>query len=1081
MGMRRLFRSAIVAAALGAVATSLVVVGPAPAARAAGTGTLASCPAVTGSGAADEDATALLDDDEDGLFQTLVTKLLTSAASSIGSDAAGWLMNLLFGGTGTDSDPTEDEILQQITAMSTQLTQIQTELSAVQTELTADFTALEASIATSTFDSTQVGLWGSGGAAADMNDGIADLCAMVSEYAENGDTGSFVPDATQIAQIEDIRQYGVGNLANLNNIMTGGTGGDNGLIGLYRNVIWANIAEENDGVQPNQALLSSEYMEYMQNFLSFYVGLAVQYYDVFAEAVHAESDGVLAQGTLDDVTYYGQQLQAAVNLWTAEALWDIPSMPEGALYDTRTGLMWMSEVDLAGLNADQYCVDVTPLCAYTVWDSAGDSVVATRTVPSIQPLADVVEAQFNTDPTGPVWSIPSQEQWQTLVSPGTATDPGMGSSPYATTAGGVGVASWAAVNDFSILQSQAFPQQLGATATTIPPVLSDGGQGEQVLVFDDAYAGTPVATASGTGRAYGGQLALVAPVTPVAPFPGAGNDTVPTPVGAATAPAAATPGTPPGGPTQTLGLLNDTVTFDQVGRCVQAFEVPNGANAVTVTLTGASGGNGGTPATQSQGGGGAVVTATIPARAGAILYAQVGGNGQGSTESDDPAAGGFGGGGAGGAGFLSGAGGGGMTALSLDPDCSSWIAIAGGGGGGGGFAQGSANGVGGSGGTGCIYSDPASCTGGTPSRSGHDATDDGAGTAGTLPAGGSPGHHHGHYAQQGEAGTSFQGGAGGTGDNDTVGDGGAGGGGGGGYGGGGGGGGSDNGYIGAGGAGGGSYLADGIARASFSTAASGTPASIALTPVVADEYVIHGAASLGTWDNLGGSSTPGNEIGFRWAVGSAEQNWALVSLSTASAFQIVNPATQLCASSSVPSSVTVQPCSSSDAAQAWTPVPTLTSTGTGAYTLLNQGDAAVAAPVAGSTAFGIVVDPSSTSDDDVVDWELWLAPDSIWAAADATDPLGALVGGTDPGDADPGDPVDDGPDAGTGGPDGIGGTGGPGAADPASTGVGSTRDLAVTGADILPTVLAGAVGALLVVGGLLVVVIRRRRSAGDRG
>lgn len=1028
----------------------------------------ATCPALPSAGTS-------VGDGESSIFTDLITSLLKGAASGVGSGGAGWLMNLILGGNGNQSpDPTEQEILAEEQQASKQLTAIQTQLTELQTTLNNDVLAIEQKVENAAYTDAQTTM--TNGVAGAMNGGITELCDIVATYtgAPNNGTGTYLPFPSDIDNITSIRDNGIQYLDELNTSLMG-SAGSQGLIELYQQVVWANLAVAY-GQEPNQQILTPVYMTYMQNFLDYYVALATQYFAVYSEAEHwssaANSENgasALAQGNLDDVTFFGNALEADVNDWTAQATNDIPEIPTGTIVDIRTNLVWATEpMQLAGSSSSTYCASVAAICTYSVWDTAAKNVIATRDVPSVVPLSELVAQQppASTIPTDSAWSIPSETQWQQLVSPGT----GGAYSPYSN------VAVWATVNNIPILQSQTFSQQIGLSATTIPPVVSSGANGEQVLVFSGSYAGTPVAKTAGTGRGYAGQLALVTPVQQVVPFPILPGTTTPVtppgPTGAPTTPAVAAPDTVPSGPKPTVGTLGSATVLSDVGSCKQAFQVPAGANAVNVVVTGASGGNAVSP-----GGGGGVITATIPARAGAVLYAFVGGNGADQDKGGGASAGGFGGGGNGGAGQYnegnsffteSGGGGGGMTAVSLDGDCSSWFAIAGGGGGAGG--QGNGNGKNSNGGTGCIKG--AACNGTTPvNNNGSVATDDGAGSGGTLPGAGASGHHHGHFAEAATAGTAFQGGSGGGGytPDPTIDDGAGGGGGGGGYGGGGGGGGSDNNYVGPGGAGGGSYLADGIGKVSFSTAASGTAGSVTFTPVIDDEYLVQSPETGVVWDDWGASTNAGTSINWNSTNGGANQDWGLVPAAsfTASAptYRIANQASQMCASAVQPT-LTLEPCSTTDPKQVWSLTPMQPP---GSFAVVG---ASGAAQVAASNAivFATVSPPTYFGDP----WELVLSPDSIWAASSATDPLGtALIipgpgDGSGPGDGgDPGDP----------GSEGSGSTSGTGSADNGSTTDArrSSGSLAATGPNTLAPLTIGLL--MLFVGGALVAMTKCRRGS----
>ena len=125
-------------------------------------------------------------------------------------------------------------------------------------------------------------------------------------------------------------------------------------------------------------------------------------------------------------------------------------------------------------------------------------------------------------------------------------------------------------------------------------------------------------------------------------------------------------------------------TYNYTGG-VQTYVVPGGITSVSVSLTGAAGGIGGTVASPFPGGYGGKTTATLAVTPGQTLYIFVGGKGNDATSLGTSGNNGYNGGGtlAGGSGTFAGQGGGASDIRVGATDVYSRVLVAGGGGGGG--------------------------------------------------------------------------------------------------------------------------------------------------------------------------------------------------------------------------------------------------------------------------------------------------------------------------------------------------------------------------------------------------------------
>ncbi|MCW2526184.1 MAG: Glycine rich protein, partial [Pseudonocardiales bacterium] len=670
-------------------------------------------------------------------LQKFLSSLVENAGSTAGSDGAGWVMNLILGKSGNQSPtPGEQEILKELGAQKTQLDTLQSSVNALANQLTSAQFAIQSQLTQSTYDE----LVGSASSnIAKIQSAVQEMCYLSAE------SRVYAPDGTDVARIQDIRENALGWLNALSAALVGIN--SQGIFEVYSEATW-NALAPGATQQPNRVIFTPRYLASMKSLLAYYTSLAAQLFNVYSEAVHWQSDahGAVPAVDLDNtdkIAQFNAQLVVYLNSWSKAATLDITGVAEGTVVDTRTVPMsiWTSTpAALAGVPSDRYCVSVVPLCLGKVWASDGKTQLATRIVPSVAPVAAYVTAQF------PGKHVPTTKEWASLL----------GDTAHGATAS-AGVANWATANAFPILESRSYTTPTGP-AQTVPPVVAADGQ---VLTFNETPYAQPIAEKGENATGYAGYLAVVSPQVTAAPYKAGIVSGVPADDGVAVARDAATPiattasdGTQ-AAPTPTVGTLGQTTAFSAVGCAAGAYQQPVGANAVKVTVRGASGGaSKGERGHNLAGGGGAVVSATIPLGAGGVVYPQIGGRGQASQPFQQPGGGGFGGGGTGGraggtTSSVPGTGGGGMSGISADAECNEWLVVAGGGGGAGALW---AEDGGGEGGSGCIVSGCA----------GHPVTTDGGGAAGTRITGGAGGASGGTKAGAGANGALYQGGEGGA-------------------------------------------------------------------------------------------------------------------------------------------------------------------------------------------------------------------------------------------------------------------------------------------------------------------------------
>ena len=510
----------------------------------------------------------------------------------------------------------------------------------------------------------------------------------------------------------------------------------------------------------------------------------------------------------------------------------IPADTEVDYRDRHHPQLWTATpVSVTG-TVSPYCASTAEFCYADRYDGlkigplSAWALGATRRVrPSAAPLTTLVTSAAHDGLDD--WRIPTTKDWTTLEAGATG-----------------GLSTWGPASQlpqFTATTATSHVHGVDHPLTTIDPLLVNTGTVDSPTFGLLSTLGAAANTlslipshlpASDTQDAIAGQLFLTRDFTatgPPTPFTiastGIGRRTAAAPPvrGRTDSQAVVRAETPD--PVRAL----ESRTFTTPTRCgpKSSYVVPDGVGSVTITAVGAAGADGlRGGATSALAGIGEVVTETIPATSGNVLYVQVGGAGHGST-------GGVGGGGGGGPTNSGGdpndlaGGGGGSSGVSTTANCSRWLVVGGGGGGGGaGIGTGGKTLTlnGGRGGGGCAAVADPCLTAAAGSYAGP-ATGGGAGGSQPNSSGGAAGNSQ---ASAGAGGTTQLGGDGGGAGGST---GGGGGGGGGGYFGGGGGGGAGANSAGGGGGGGGaSFAIAGGSDESHRLGVIGSAGSVTITP-----------------------------------------------------------------------------------------------------------------------------------------------------------------------------------------------------------------------------------------------------------
>ncbi|WP_230674137.1 glycine-rich protein [Rathayibacter sp. Leaf248] len=802
------------------------------------------------------------------LSGTLVKGLVSGALGKIGGDAVGWILDSLTGPAGPT--PVEQEELDDLANIQSSITQVTQEITALNSTIQADEQALKNQAEQNSKYATYVTrATAANTALGKVLTDIQNVCqisaAQTAAARATGTTGAL--DLPQKAQLQEIVTNGQGRLNDLDTALAG-TPTDPGVFAAYRDVLWASKAS--GSFTPSGTILSAELANSMQSQAAFYAGVATLHLQAFTEAVHAPESGATSA---ELQFYYEDSWVPAVQRWSHQASSNLPTLPAGTSADLSPGAspdqgsetesgtirLWTTEPTvLAGTDQDRYCM-YPSTCYAPVWaaDDNSDIMLRASVVPAVAPLRDALAVPQKELPG---WRIPTEDDFDSLV----ATRESVIDNPSSgvvvpRVADGVG--AWAAVEDVPALKAQSITVPSG-TFDTVLPVVVDSPFSE-VLVFNGSPYSEPEQRTAGDNvqgiftapdQKLGGQLMLVQdlPVAPpqTPPFP---ESTTPAPDSVSTG----TPSPDPSYPTrdesdEPATAAGDAVSFPTPSACApdgNRFTQPTGYNAVSVSVSGGSGGTAFYSGSQDTvgavnipGGSGGSVSAVIPVVAGTQLYIGVGGRGESLvTDGESPdldsgaGQGGVGNGGNGGSSTYDdkpngGApGGGGLSVIALDEYCQLPLVV---GGGGGGAGPGGASNTLSAGGNSCITT---GCDGGTGNKSDVGVPSDyfnypnpGGGTL----AGGGAG-----TAANGDAGNFLIGGFGAT-PPGQRGDGPGGGGGAGFFGGGGGGAGLKTQTAG-GGAGGSSFVVEGALSSSFTLASPVglvSDGSVTITPVVASDF-----------------------------------------------------------------------------------------------------------------------------------------------------------------------------------------------------------------------------------------------------
>ena len=845
---------------------------------------------------------------EESLTDALLKKLLTSSLEYGESEGVGWVLGLLTGEQGNNDD--SKEILRQIQDANTSIGKLKDQINQLQTDLATDYRKLDISITEGTF-ATAIG---------PLNTTIADIDniqigfdQLVKRAGAAGPHYAFTGQDT--TNLLDWRRRLTLDIENLRQDLNSDQPNAQTPIELYDSLIWKNLP--NITAATDKRIMPSTYLDPAYDQVDYYSTVLVEAANLLSEVYHVSWPDYPADPAL--VQTYVKCANAVAQELSVDAAHGVGRVPADTVVDDRSPSaprLWtnspvsldgdpghtnMVNGDPAASTSDQaYCIAPSRYCLIHQYDQQGNIATTALARPTPGRLADLIAAQR---PLGyGDWRIPNQADWTALETSATG-----------------GLTAWAdpqSLHQFLATAVTSYHAGQNTKITVIPPVwvntagttpnyqlLSSADPTANILTLHPAPADQVNAT--------GGRLFLVRDLPP--------SDQPVT----LSAPARKLSRTPTQASTEGAP---ETVTAPAECSTATGYHVPAGVYEVEVIATGGAGAPGllyGKPA--AKGGAAATVTANVPVTPGTTLYYQVGGAGNST-------AGGIGGGGkpglSTGTGDQSG-GGGGATGLSSTPDCANWLIIAGGGGGGGGsHTSTAAPTIGGVGGD-------ASTTPGTPTP-GEDGRRDLTATT-SSPGHGSPGTDGGAAGSlsptnkiQPAAGTSGNKTRAGDGGNTTVATpGGGGGGGGGGYNSGGGGGGGLN-AAGGGGGGGASFAMTAIGvTPTYTKSPDATNGSITITPIDSP-ITIQNSITGWTMNITGAQSADGTPLIQYPKESSANAEWVFRPDNGANnAGQLVNPATNKCATVTHSATVVLATCKTVDpATQTWTVTENLDDTTT---------------------------------------------------------------------------------------------------------------------------------------------------------
>lgn len=748
-----------------------------------------------------------------------------------GSDAIDWVLELISPKSQSEKDL--DEIKKEVAETNSKIDQLQQTVACVKTEMEADFKQLEKNQLWSDFQRTEAA---ANTAIGRINAVRADLKTFTTPTATYDpytqldiNRTEILDDRTKIKQaISDLGGAVDPSLKTLD-----------GPIETYKKVLDLDLDPPILYPASESKLFPNAYGDRMSALVDYYTGMMLNAVDLANELYRADvrdqahpGDGAPNPAVAKEYTAMGLRF---VDDFNARAQ-NVGDLAPDTLVQTSTSphRMWTQHpVNISGgVGTPSYCTGAATYCFDVVQSNHGDVMNSSLT----STPADLDSAIADHGPDGlSGWRVPTREELTQLVTDTTSAT----AKPPAQ----AGLAAWATARGVQIFSPRDVTSRLNGpekTAKVIGPFLVRGG----VMSSDDPSSNTLTfhPAPAQTQNLLGAKLILVRDSVVDTLCDTTCSGLLPSAMRTRPAKTRSKPGlrvrkdtrplAPSARPASVTGTVavDDTATYDTPTTCAAGpvFTVPDGANAVEVTLSGGAGGAGKLENhPRSVGGRGGTVTTVLPASPGTVLHVQVGGAG-GDTKA------GVGGGGVGGPtveaswpdtkkGNHSG-GGGGASAISADSGCTLWLAVAGGGGGGGsayssGGTMASGQWPGGRGGDACPVPNPGgvACAAAAPGDDNWPSHR--LGTPGGLAPANTGGHsrdtNKGKYGQVGEDGSALRGGAGSTGDRDSGQAGGAGGGGGAGYFGGGGGGGGGDLAGGGGGGGGASFVVDQDAKTSY--------------------------------------------------------------------------------------------------------------------------------------------------------------------------------------------------------------------------------------------------------------------------
>ncbi|MET0692737.1 MAG: RICIN domain-containing protein [Propionibacteriaceae bacterium] len=866
-------------------------------------------------------------------FLSFITAVGEEAGTFGEDQGLGWLLNVITGGQGDQTQKQIDALTTDVNAktqaLQTQITNVcnlmDSKLDTLETNDTRNsYNTLAGQVDTST---SKINAW------------WRDYTGVVAELQKGTKVDDLSTD--DLRELADMRDNLKDTMQQIADKVLPGSGGGDGMI-----VVYSHLLSDQAGYAPTKVaqyagthIFPADYVNAAYDMSEYYTSQLALGMFLYSEVTHlafpnvnSEAHPYTVQPTYasDFATVVAGWAKAFDNQVSAGSdhylTTGIGRIPAGTVLDYRDRShprLWSNTPAVLPWDAEStagYCPTVSTFCYLKTYD--GDGALGDLTV--ARPSWAPVQAMVNANQWGGIdgWRVPTTADWNSVQ----------------TGAGADGLTAMAHPTGMTIFDRTKTTLHVHGVDTTVqairPTLVNTGSSSAPtygLLTSTDAKDKTLTSRplVSDATNAEGGSLFLVQDFIP--------STAVPAPTPRLTQPSV--PRARPAGHPSKVGLDGPS-TFSNETSC-QVYSVPVGATAVKVTATGGAGADGvQNGSATAVGGRGGTVTATIPVAAGTKLYVKVGETGSGTNGKTS------GGGSAGpadpalfGAKPSSGGAGGGMSGVSSDADCRSFLAVGGGGGGGGAGLTIPESMTGGKGGDSCLVSGSSASTDGTcvtatdgaahlKVSKGFSPYADSGGKAGGGPgkaSGGAAGtakpYDETTYNQPGNPAGGTAGGAGGGYVSRAASSFGGGGGGGAGFPGGGGGGGGGN--IGAGGGGGGgtSFITNGLPTpGSFSLAAKGTAPSVTITPI-ADPVVLQSTGSGFVANISGGVSTDGAPIIQYPRSGQRNERWLIQAAGDddAGEFALVNPDTTKClaaSSAAQNSQIQLQTCNGKSA-QRW--------------------------------------------------------------------------------------------------------------------------------------------------------------------